>query len=446
MKKSMLQRIGVVLLAGAFLVSGCTTKQPPADETVKEEPPKEEAPQQEEEEPEQEEQEEPGKEIEGTPEETEEPKEEEQPDLEAKLREAKIRHLYAGVLSQIVFAGQLPGGNFVDFTYGDMEANQFAIQDVDGDGREELLVFYTETDMAGMVAYVYDWDEEANQLREELLEFPALTFYENGIVIAEWSHNQGLGQTLWPFTLYQYDSESDTYQMTGSVDSWEKSYRDADYEGNPFPDDLDSDGDGILYYISEAGEYNMEAPVNQAEYDAWLKGFCGDAKPLELNVQAWEADSFSDYTPEYLKLLRDQAKASGNFPEGDLGIFYMENGMDMWELEEKIAAEHGISMEEDEYGLCITGTAEGNVICEFYMEDGGTFEYKAEKEGLALCGLVPGMPLEEAVARLKELGFYMSWENAYITGDGMGNYEVILDAANGIVNGFTFRDYCAYVS
>ena len=59
MKKSMLQRIGVVLLAGAFLVSGCTTKQPPADETVKEEPPKEEAPQQEEEEPEQEEQEEP---------------------------------------------------------------------------------------------------------------------------------------------------------------------------------------------------------------------------------------------------------------------------------------------------------------------------------------------------------------------------------------------------
>ena len=50
------------------------------------------------------------------------------------------------------------------------------------------------------------------------------------------------------------------------------------------------------------------------------------------------------------------------------------------------------------------------------------------------------------MSRKKELGFYMSWENAYITGDGMGNYEVILDAANGIVNGFTFRDYCAYVS
>lgn len=444
MKKTMLQKLGVMLLAGALLLSGCGPKQPSAEEAVKEEAPEEE--ETEKEAPKEEEPDNEGQEEAPEEEETEgEPGEEAQPDLEEKLEAARRRHLYAGILSQIVFLGQMPDGNYLDYGYGDMEANQFAVLDVDGDGREELLLFYTEISMAGMAAYIYDWDEESNQLREELLEFPALSFYENGIVKADWSHNQGLGNALWPFTLYQYDSETDTYQMAGSVDSWEKGYRGEDFEGNPFPDELDTDGDGILYYISGPGEYNMEDPVNQAEYDAWLQGFLGDAQPVEINGQAWNADSFSSYTPEYLKLLREQAKVSGNFPDGDLGLFYMENDMDMWGLEEKIAAEHGISMEEDEYGTYVTGTADGNIVCEFYMDDAGTLTYKEKKEGLTVCGLTPGMSLEEAVARLKELGFYMESENIYITGNGWGNYEVTLNAANGIVNEFTFRDYCAYV-
>lgn len=450
MKKRMVRKAGVILLAGALFLSGCGTKQPSAEETVKEEEQKEEAVEKGEPEKEEEDAEEPKEkpkedETEEESADTEEPKVE-RPASDEELKEARTRHIYAGILSGIVLMGQMPDGNYADYTYGDMEGNQFAIQDVDGDGREELLIFYTETSMAGMVCYVYDWDEEANQLREELLEFPMLTFYENGFVKAEWSHNQGLGDTLWPFTLYRYDSESDTYQMAGSVDSWEKNYRGEDFEGNPFPEELDTDGDGILYYISEAGDYNMEEPVNQAEYDAWLQSQLGDAKPLEINGQAWSLDCFSNFTPEYLKLLRDQAKASGDFPEKDAGFDFMENEMDMWGLEEKIAADYGISMEsQDESEMYVIGTAEGKEICEFMFEDAGIFIYKEKQEGLTVCGLAPGISLEEAVEKLKALGFYMSRENCYITGEGWGNYEVVLVPSNGIVNEISFREYCAFV-
>lgn len=34
------------------------------------------------------------------------------------------------------------------------------------------------------------------------------------------------------------------------IDSWEKAYMDHDYQDNPFPDELDPDGDGVIYYIN----------------------------------------------------------------------------------------------------------------------------------------------------------------------------------------------------
>ena len=74
----------------------------------------------------------------------------------------------------------------------------------------------TNTYMAAQAEYVFKYDPEAKKLQTEFSEFPALTFYDNGIIKAEWSHNQGLaGDNFWPYSLYQYAPETDSYVLVG---------------------------------------------------------------------------------------------------------------------------------------------------------------------------------------------------------------------------------------
>ena len=129
---------------------------------------------------------------------------------------------------------------------------EYAIADVDLDGIDELLLACKGGDMpmAGMVEYVYGYDPDDNNVYIEIEEFPHIRFYDNGYAQADFSHNQGLGESLWPYTIYKYDQKSDCYYKDIMIDSWEKAYMDHDYQGNPFPDELDPDGDGVIYYIN----------------------------------------------------------------------------------------------------------------------------------------------------------------------------------------------------
>lgn len=135
----------------------------------------------------------------------------------------------------------------------DGPGNYFAVFDIDGDGREELLIQYTTASMAGMREAVYDYDAETGTMREELSEFPLVTYYENGAVEVGWSHNQGLNafssDEFWPYNLYRYDSAADTYVILGMVDAWDRAVSEKNYAGESFPDEADEDGDGILYSV-----------------------------------------------------------------------------------------------------------------------------------------------------------------------------------------------------
>lgn len=135
----------------------------------------------------------------------------------------------------------------------DGPGNYFVVFDIDGDGREELLIQYTTASMGGMRETIYDYDAATGTMREELSEFPLVTYYENGAVEAGWSHNQGLNafssDEFWPYNLYRYDSAADTYVLLGMVDAWDRAVSEKNYAGESFPDEADEDGDGILYSI-----------------------------------------------------------------------------------------------------------------------------------------------------------------------------------------------------
>lgn len=160
----------------------------------------------------------------------------------------------------------------------DLSAERFAICDVNGDGRDELITQRNNTYMANQLERVYDEDG-----RELLAQYPFMTYYDNGYVTAGWSHNQGAaGDKLWPYTLCRYDSSEGKYVQEAAVDGWDKSLRDTylSYDETiiPFPEDVDKDRDGFVYYIiTEAGGYApvYGEPIDYADYALWAARYLG---------------------------------------------------------------------------------------------------------------------------------------------------------------------------
>lgn len=93
-----------------------------------------------------------------------------------------------------------------------------------------------------------------------------LTFYDNGIIKAGAHHNQRLGGDFWPYSLYQYAPDSDSYVLVGMVDVWDKNYPGADNHKDAFPSDIDKSGTGFVYHIMEDGQYDNTHPVDASEY------------------------------------------------------------------------------------------------------------------------------------------------------------------------------------
>ena len=127
----------------------------------------------------------------------------------------------------------------------------YAVYDIDKDGKDELILQNSDTFMSGMTERIYSCQDGI--FREELSEFPVLTYYDNGIIQAEWSHNQGLsGERLWPYNLYRYQPETDNYELLGSVDAWDRERADFDNYLGAFPDEIDIDKDGYVYFLLSA--------------------------------------------------------------------------------------------------------------------------------------------------------------------------------------------------
>lgn len=201
---------------------------------------------------------------------------------------------FGKVLWEVYQSGILPDGS--ELEYQGMESaaqNSFALADVDGDGQEELLLFWGNASMAGMKGIVFGYADGA--VYTELEEFPMLTFYNNGYVKAEWSHSQGLEGEFWPYNIYRYDAENDVYQYWGGADAWDKSVGEENLNGEPFPSDIDVDGDGILYYLLPAdwnGQYDKYL-VDGSDYENWRSAYMSDGEEIEISGRKLTEENIS---------------------------------------------------------------------------------------------------------------------------------------------------------
>lgn len=370
---------------------------------------------------------------------------------------AKLRHVYADILSGILYGSVMPDGATLDvMDYGAMDSNQFAMADVDQDGQEELVFCFTNAPMSGMVAYIWGYNPETGNLIEKFYGFPSLTFYDNGLLMEEASHNHSMNTDFWPYLLHRYDEISNTYTMAYEVSGWQKEFYPEDYEGNAFPDDADVDGNGIVYLVTDTLSGTSHI-YDDNDFEAWRGETFGSATPMELPWESLTYEAVSAHAKPYLTYVReDILKASS---DKDLALLYMDGGLDA--VQDYLSESFQVTFAfEDEYEEFSTGTLNGQEVCSLEYLNATTLTYTNPIEGVTVLGIAPGMDAQEAVLALSALGFepesYLARQSIgvaldegadshYITGVGIDNYGVYLEIENDKVVGVTFGLYCRYV-
>ena len=208
------------------------------------------------------------------------------------LPTAQIRNKYAAILLEFIYEYSLPDMEVlipIDDDYNILN-NHYAITDIDCDGREELIISYTETGMAGMFEAIYDFDPYTELLKREFTDFPMLSYYNNFIIISYASHDHSMGMGFVPFTLYKYNEKNDEYERIGYVETWSKAAADS-YKDRPFPDGLDTDHDGVLYNIQQGTNESYEFEdykYNLGDYEEWYDSHMAGACEIEIEYRTLE--------------------------------------------------------------------------------------------------------------------------------------------------------------
>lgn len=192
---------------------------------------------------------------------------------------------YLNALKDMLFYLKLPLCESEEWEYFPVPI-YFALQDIDLDGRVELLIDHQGSIMATVCEMVYDYDETGGQVYEEISDFPQISFYTNGYARADWSHNQTHSE-FWPYCLYRYDSGSDRYESIAMVSAWDKELSETNYGGSVFPDEVDSSGTGRVYLIKDLRTNQELEPMDVTEYDKWYTDMIGQDTPQEISTE-WQ--------------------------------------------------------------------------------------------------------------------------------------------------------------
>lgn len=194
--------------------------------------------------------------------------------------------VYRELIKGMMDVGAFPETSGVECE-GAFYENHYAVMDIDGDGQEELLIDFANADyMAAMALYIYDYDRETKEIYIEFAGYPEITVYDHGYLREEASHNHGRSNLddFWPYRLWKYNAEEDQYELIADMDAWQKQIYD-DVDPDPeFPDEKDTDGDGIVYYAySSYGEPEMI--MDHAEYEAWCEQYQSEnIKEIQWNL------------------------------------------------------------------------------------------------------------------------------------------------------------------
>jgi hypothetical protein len=186
--------------------------------------------------------------------------------------------IFVATLRNLLYSNILPDGSIAEFPVDSF--SQFAIYDVDCDGKEELILLYDSGATASAVGYIIGYDEGTASTYIQLEEYPYFEFLENGNLKALSSHNQ-TGGDMWPYILYHYLPETDTYELIGYAYSEKKQSLENKGVSDEHIEEIDVSNTGTVYYVG-TDEWGTE-PIDEADYQKWLRENNADCN--ELNIE-----------------------------------------------------------------------------------------------------------------------------------------------------------------
>ncbi len=167
---------------------------------------------------------------------------------------------------------------YLNNSYSDVTDNQFALADIDSDGKNELIVTFIDTITASMHSRIWKINNSNNNVYEyaHLGIYPE--FYSNGIAKVKALHNQGPSRTFWPYSLYKYDNTKREYVIFASAYCVDK---EVDIFGEYSPA-KDIDNDGTIYYFNfSSSEYKK--PLTKVEYDTYVNTYTPSSKKIAMS-------------------------------------------------------------------------------------------------------------------------------------------------------------------
>lgn len=310
------------------------------------------------------------------------------------------------------------------FQMGNPDSNEVAIVDLDGDGVVELLVMIEDVCMADMREAIFSYDETTGKaVWKDIWLFPEVTFYQNGTLLEESAHPVGV-YTIQLYNLYRYDVASENYVSEGTIYEWDKTISAVDEEGKTFPDDIDKDGNGKVYFVPE-GENTVT--LDDPEYEEWLLHYTG-GQELVFDKMALNGTTSEILCEDYEKWFAEATAELESNGNTDLAVEYAKNNVFehnstrvlMDNLSSKVTFEL-----LDEGMETYKGYVNGQECMDLMVMDGGDFNYHTAVEGITVMGIKPGDSVLDAIALLEKYGFYEEEENVYVNGvgvDGIGIY------------------------
>ena len=257
----------------------------------------------------------------------------------------------------------LPDGTVIEYVNA-----QYAVKDINNDGIKEWILYLDGGYVASMIGLIYQYDASEEQWFCIHEGFPAFVFYDNGIMLEEWSHNQGPGE-MWPYTAYKYNPESRKYEFYAKADSWNKEGHEVFY-GAAYPEETDTEGTGVVYTIEDKTHNDMyEQYIGKAEYDAFWKQMTDDAKmiPVAYDPNLFAVDDqtindvlngdFSAFAGTYKATADSSNCYGGGEPLADLVLYgdgrLSGGSIDFYSGSDKSKKPMQITRNEDGSFLCV---------------------------------------------------------------------------------------------
>lgn len=157
---------------------------------------------------------------------------------------------------------------------GDLgEALQYALQDLDGDGNEELVISTVTADyMAAYTEKMYKYDPASKECIQVASMYPSPIYYDNGIIYGTSSND-----TRFSNSMQAFNKESGVYEEIASTTLIFRG--DLEVIGLPFPEEVDKDGDDSIWKIQVGNE---ETYMDTKEGEAWIQEKIGMGKQIEV--------------------------------------------------------------------------------------------------------------------------------------------------------------------